>query len=140
MLRPLCSYEFTGLCRLMITLSKRLNEKYNLPKAPFTTRLSWVEIFGISIAARTQELSVFSISKLIDWGYICDCAIAFKRIVHDLLDGCRFNFRVLANYHLLLYSIGCCAVLVISRGIWGLPFFFFYCLMFMFLTTTYFVV
>lgn len=139
MFRPLRSNEFPFLARLLIKYSQQLNQKFMLPKAGFTARVSWVDIFEISVVERTKSLPPFSLFLLLDWGYLCGMATAVKRIIHDMLDGCRFNLRFFGNYHLLSYLLCCGAAFLLARNLWGLYFFFSYALLFFMMTTIYFV-
>ena len=139
MLRPLCSNEFPFLTRLLIKYSQQLNHKFALPKAGYTARVSWVGIFDISVTERTKSLPPFSFFLLLDCTYFRGMATAIKQIIHDMLDGCRFNFRLLGNFHLLTYFVSCGTVFILARSLWGLFFFFCYFLMFFMITTIYFL-
>ena len=137
MLRPLCSNEFPALTRLLINISKRLNEKYSLPAAAFTARIPWVEIFDISVSERTKMIPSFSVGRLIE--YIKSVFSATNFIIRDLLDGCRFNFRFFGDYYLISYLLGSFILLISFRGLWGFPFLFIYSMLFVILAMIYFV-
>jgi hypothetical protein len=139
LLRPLCSNEFIALARGMIRLSKWANKKYDLPKDGFTARISWIEIFDISVTKRTASLPPFRVGHLVDWKYLCDVKSAFKSVVIDLLRGCRFNFRTLADFQLLGYLMGSFVLLMASRPMWGLLFLVSYFCIFIVIVTIFFV-